>query len=305
MRTVLALSAAAFILGCSDSTDSTTQNSFVPPQDLPSFFTCMDAAEKAVAAAHRGGPAAGYPENTIEAFQRMVDNGIWLLEIDVQTSADGVLFLFHDDDLDRLTAETGPVAEKTWAELRELTLKDENGQPTPYVMPRLDEALTWAKGKAILQLDIKKGTDYDDVALAVSSAEAGGRVIPIAYNRGQAMALRRRFPNSMISVPVPTEQEYEILIARGIASERILAWGGIDEIDQPHFEYLDSKNVEVAFGTLGGMNSMDNHIATKGDDSQYADIISEGVDVISTDRPIEARQALLQADRWPDAKICR
>jgi glycerophosphoryl diester phosphodiesterase len=46
--------------------------------------------------------------------------GADVLETDVHLSRDGELVVIHDDTVDRTTDGTGPVAELTWAELREL-----------------------------------------------------------------------------------------------------------------------------------------------------------------------------------------
>jgi len=49
--------------------------------------------------AHRGGTTER-PENTISAYKRAVELGADMLEIDVRTSSDGVLFILHDTSLD-------------------------------------------------------------------------------------------------------------------------------------------------------------------------------------------------------------
>lgn len=67
--------------------------------------------------AHRGGAALA-PENTLCAFRQAV--GTWhtdMIELDVRPTADGVLVVFHDDDLDRCTDAQGPVSGRTWADL--------------------------------------------------------------------------------------------------------------------------------------------------------------------------------------------
>src|SRR5262249_6802825 len=59
--------------------------------------------------AHGGDPEFA-PENTLAAFDAAVALGVDYVETDVQRTADGVLVLLHDDDLDRTTNGTGPVA---------------------------------------------------------------------------------------------------------------------------------------------------------------------------------------------------
>src|SRR5699024_3052548 len=68
--------------------------------------------------AHRG--ADPQRENTLAAFTRAVELGYKYLEIDVRTTADGELVIFHDETLDRITDGSGKLSGKTWAQLSQL-----------------------------------------------------------------------------------------------------------------------------------------------------------------------------------------
>lgn len=66
--------------------------------------------------AHRG--ASGeYPENTLLAFRRGLEQGADALEFDVRLTADGVPVVIHDATLDRTTSGHGEVATHTLAQL--------------------------------------------------------------------------------------------------------------------------------------------------------------------------------------------
>ncbi|MDE7454853.1 MAG: glycerophosphodiester phosphodiesterase, partial [Clostridia bacterium] len=54
--------------------------------------------------AHRGlfDNNNGVPENSLPAFSKAVEQG-YAIETDVQMSKDGVLVVFHDDSLKRMT----------------------------------------------------------------------------------------------------------------------------------------------------------------------------------------------------------
>ena len=67
--------------------------------------------------AHRGYHSTEFPENTLPAFERAVENGFGA-ELDVHLTKDGKLVVFHDDDLKRVAGEDIAVETSTLAELQ-------------------------------------------------------------------------------------------------------------------------------------------------------------------------------------------
>lgn len=124
---------------------------FAPPDDL---FTAAPSARRvaflsAQPFAHRGLHGAGIPENSRAAFRAAIAAGHGI-ECDIQPARDGTPFVFHDDDLDRLTDDHGPVAARTPAQLSAIPLRggDEG-------IPRLDEVLALVDGRVPLLIEIK------------------------------------------------------------------------------------------------------------------------------------------------------
>lgn len=67
--------------------------------------------------AHRG--ASEYaPENTLSSFYLGLLQGANGIETDVQKTKEGVLVLFHDDTLDRVSNKQGKLCDYTWDELK-------------------------------------------------------------------------------------------------------------------------------------------------------------------------------------------
>ncbi|MFK4226396.1 glycerophosphodiester phosphodiesterase [Streptomyces sp. NPDC019890] len=97
------------------------------------------------------------PENTLRSFVRAEQSGMDAIELDLHLSKDGALAVMHDADVDRTTDGTGPIADKTLAELRELDAGD--GERVPVFEEVLDAV------RAPLQAEIK------DVAAARVLAE--------------------------------------------------------------------------------------------------------------------------------------
>jgi glycerophosphoryl diester phosphodiesterase len=92
---------------------------------------------------------AGRIENSPSAIKAAVAAG-YGIEIDLQLSKDGVAMVFHDETLDRLTAETGPVKARTATELGQIALKGSTD-----TIPTLAEVLSLIDGKVPLLIEIK------------------------------------------------------------------------------------------------------------------------------------------------------
>lgn len=97
------------------------------------------------------------PENTLRSFVAAQQAGLDLIELDLHLSKDGALVVMHDAEVDRTTDGTGPIGEKTLAELRALDAGQ--GERVPVFEEVLDAV------KAPLQAEIK------DVAAARALAE--------------------------------------------------------------------------------------------------------------------------------------
>lgn len=66
--------------------------------------------------AHRGAGKLA-PENTLAAFRLGAQHGFRMFECDAKLSADGVVFLMHDAELERTTNGHGIGGDRQWAEL--------------------------------------------------------------------------------------------------------------------------------------------------------------------------------------------
>lgn len=278
--------------------------SIAPAGDLNSFFECLEAQGITLVDAHRGGPRPGFPENALETLERTLAEVPAILEIDVATSADGVLYLMHDDTLDRTTTGEGAADSTGWAEIGSLALIDNNGVRTNFRPTRFADALTWSKARTILAVDFKQTTRYEDVIAEIARQQAEDRVILIAYTPAQAEKLHRLAPEMMISLSVSTQSDLNRVIADGVPSDRLIGFTGVEDPNSRLFSILNSQDVEVIFGTLGGSRSIDNEISASGDDTYYATLADMGVDLIATDRPVEAQKALDRAGKGAVAGVC-
>ena len=69
--------------------------------------------------AHRGS-SGSFPENTRIAFEKAIEAGVDLIEVDCQLSKDGHVVVIHDERLDRTAGVRGLVRGRTLAQLKKL-----------------------------------------------------------------------------------------------------------------------------------------------------------------------------------------
>lgn len=234
---------------------------------------------------HRGGPAPGFPENSIEAMRNALSYGYGLMEIDVAQLKDGTLILMHDDTLSRTTTGEGAVRQQTWDDVKDLYLKDNDGKVTSYRIPRLRDVLLWAKGRTIVTLDFKRGVDFAKVAAMVEETGAQDYTAGISYTLDQAITYNRLAPNMPLSIGMSSDDDIAAFDASGIPSDLVLAWTGTRLRDPAFYKKLHARGWRVLVGTLGWRpTSIDNQIKAGTSDVSYRDIMEMGADVIATDR---------------------
>jgi glycerophosphoryl diester phosphodiesterase len=99
--------------------------------------------------AHRGLHGPGVPENSPCAFAAAIARGLGI-ECDVQRSADGRAVVFHDWELDRLTAEAGPVDGRDAQHLARIQLAGSTER-----IPSLRQLLQQVDGRVPLLIEVK------------------------------------------------------------------------------------------------------------------------------------------------------
>ncbi len=106
---------------------------------------------KTIPIAHRGyhDRDGGILENSLSSVQAAVTAG-YGIEIDIQPSQDGVAMVFHDYALDRLTDQTGAIAQRTAKDLSKTTLKGMSEH-----IPTLSMVLKAVSGKVPLLIELK------------------------------------------------------------------------------------------------------------------------------------------------------
>lgn len=105
--------------------------------------------------AHRGSSESA-PENTLSAMLQAIEDGAGYGELDVQESADGVLFVMHDDSLQRTTGMNKMMWEARSDELKQLGAGAWFGKSfASEKVPTLEQVMQGVKGRLKLNIELK------------------------------------------------------------------------------------------------------------------------------------------------------
>lgn len=241
-------------------------------------------------AAHRGGGLL-WPENSLLAFRNALALGADYLEMDVHLTRDGEVVVIHDPTLDRTTTGTGPVRERTLAELGTLRLKDPTGAVTEERIPTLDQVVALAvAGRRQILLEIKTDEQrrrYPGIEEKVFAVLDRHRFAPSAVVMGFEADTWRR-----------VRQLRPEARAGALYSPRTLPATGLE----PELQSLHQAG--VAFVGLGQALVSPDAVAaarragltlgvwTVNEREAIARFIGQGVGVVITDRPDLARELL-------------
>jgi glycerophosphoryl diester phosphodiesterase len=108
--------------------------------------------------AHRGASGA-YPENTLLAFEKAIEEGADGVEFDLHRTKDGVLVVHHDFDLKRTAGVPLVIKETDYAELCTHDIGALKGTFPKQILPTLEEVLAvFRDTDLIMNIELKAGS---------------------------------------------------------------------------------------------------------------------------------------------------
>ena len=178
--------------------------------------------------AHRGA-SAERPENTLPAYERAIELGADMIEIDLHRTRDGAIAVLHDAALERIGGR-GEVGDATWEELRSL---DAGGGAR---VPSLDEVLDAFGARIPFNLELKCAERGPYPDLERRTLEAVGRRGLLArtlfscFEDPVLAQLRSLAPEARLALLVsPESRERALARAREIGAEALNPWFGLAE----------------------------------------------------------------------------
>lgn len=252
-------------------------------------------SKRVLVVAHRG-DWRNAPENSLQAFQNCIDMGVDMIELDLHMSKDSVLFLMHDNTVDRTTNGHGKVCDFTAAELKKLHLKSGHGVGTRHQIPTFEEALNLCKGKILINVD--KGYEYFEQAYRLM--EKTGTTRQVVIKSGHAIDKVQREKNEVISkviyMPIinlnKPNAEASINACAAIKPVAIECCFSQADDNVLNLLKLVKENgskvwINSLWPTLNGGHDDDRAVELNEPDEAWGWILNQGASLIQTDRPAQ------------------
>lgn len=272
----------------------------------------ITASDEVMVVAHRS-CWRNSAENSVNAVELCIENGIDIIEVDVNKTADGHLVCIHDETVDRTTNGSGSVEAMTLADIRSLRLKAEVGGAvailTEFQVPLLSEMLMTAKGKILINLDVKadiygetlelvqKYNMEDQVLLKMVALPNDKKLInaPFLGKTSFMPVVRQCRPekegmicSKNLSDVLPQYKQFSPVAYEIVFHEESYLIDGLDEIKK--------QNKRLWVNTLKKHHAA-GHIdsdAIKEPEEHWGHLIGLGANIIQTDNPIELKSFLNQ-----------
>ena len=243
--------------------------------------------------AHQGGDGV-WPGDTMYAFERAVEIGADVLEMDAHITKDGRIVLMHDETVDDTTDGTGLIEEMTLEELKKLDAaydwSNDGGQTFPYrgmgiQVPTLDELFEeFPQLRYVIEIKLTQNPIDKPMCDLIRKYNMQNKVVIASFHDEAMKNFRATCPEVATSASRTEVRNYVLL-------GKAFLWGFYIpkfESVQPPFDPKDSLNIPIMTKRFIRESHAKNIAVepwTVDDPELIKQYIEWGVDGIMTDRP--------------------
>lgn len=238
--------------------------------DFPTVIACATDRGNVIPVAHRARAGDAQPENSASGIAAALQAGARVLEVDVRQTRDLVLFLHHDETLDRTTTSSGPAGSRSWEDLHGSLLKYDDGRVADERPIRLLEAFRTAPGSTYFMLDLKDVTATRAVVSETIGAGRQHHAAFIAYSIEQAMTIREVLPHALIALGANDRERLRSISESPLGPPIIGLMGSVAEPDTSLVEAARGNGYFLLGGTHVGQPSVEDMLA----DAQQGDVLA-------------------------------
>jgi glycerophosphoryl diester phosphodiesterase len=238
--------------------------------------------------AHRGFwncEEAGYAKNSIAALRCAQEAGFWGSEFDVNITADSVLIVYHDGEINGKKIEEHP-----YSEFKDYKIA--NGEVIPTIDMFLEQGKKYSETMLVYELKPHSCAEVEDrfVELAIENLKQHGlydpeRVMFISFSLYMCEKIAKEHPQFTVQ-----------FLGAGHNPEE-LAERGINGVDYNHLLF----KVNRKWYKMARKNNMSVNAWTVNKTGDMKSMLKMGVDQLTTDNPLEAR-ALMEEMKVTELK---
>jgi glycerophosphoryl diester phosphodiesterase len=285
-RILITLSVAGILMMsvCARAQDATPSRAWQIQRELRNATSNV-----VLVVAHRGAHKT-FPENSLSAIREAARLGADIVEIDLQRTRDGHFVLMHDPTLGRTTNGHGAVAAMTLDDVRRLRLKMPDGTLSTEGVPTLEEALTAARNRCLLDLD-KVETHVDAVVDVVRRRGMSEHVIIRSWQPAVLVKPRlKKWKTPPVWVPRAAAPETARAFVKELqppAVDVVFASPALPIISADFVKEMRTAGARVWVNAMldGECGGRGDRVSRKDPDAGWGWLVSRGVGIIGTDEP--------------------
>lgn len=246
------------------------------------FLENLHLDRRIAVTAHRGSSLKA-PENTMSALRQAVADGADYAEIDVQTTADGLVVLMHDADLMRVASVNRKIQDIRYEELREIDIGSWFGPDfSSERVATLAQAIAFAQGRIRLNIELKYSRPDPELAQKV------GHIVR-----------RNAFSEACIISSLDYHELGKVKLSFPEIKAGLIVFRALGNLAQTEADFLSIHAAKATPRLVREVHRRGKqiHVWTVNDLQTALSMIEVGVDNIITDNP-EFVRSLLQA--WND-----
>ena len=243
--------------------------------------------------AHQGGDGV-WPGDTMYAFEKAVEIGADVLEMDAHITKDDQIVLMHDEKVDRTTDGTGLIEEMSLDELRQLDAahqwSNDDGQTFPFrgqgiQVPTLEELfLKFPDMRYVIEIKLTENPIDKPLCDLIRQNNMQDKVVVASFHDEAMQNFRETCPEIATSASRGEVTKFVLLGKVFLSGYVVPAYQSI----QPPFDPKDSLNIPIMtkrFIREAHAKNISVEPWTVNDPELMEQYIEWGVDGIITDRP--------------------
>ena len=243
--------------------------------------------------AHQGGDGV-WPGDTLFAFEKAVEIGADVLEMDAHITQDGHIVLMHDEEVDRTTNGTGLIEDLTLAELKQLDAayqwSNDDDKTFPYrgqeiQVPALDELFQkFPQMRYVVEIKLTQNPIHKPLCDLIRKHSMQDKVMVASFHDEAMQNFRAACPEVATSASRGEVTTF-VLLGKVFLSGLVIPQY---ESIQPPYEPAESKNIPIMTKRFIREDHAKNIAVepwTVNDPELMKQYIEWGVDGIITDRP--------------------